>query len=300
MSFCLLCKAPLNGYAPVDTIQKSPMEQDVTGNEENPTATSGTPPLDLVSLPEKSLDVDVLATFKCPFGNKRNNQPRVRCPFAGCLFGHQEPTDGGVLQVIPWFWCLDRLLNRCTATTVLRLSESLVRCPYGFHVSVDDLIDRETFSRKMARAVLTGKTAASLPGTVWPTISCFNCHHALVPSTSSYCGLLENCSCVLCKNCAQVLNRTLANSPTAHLIFCPCTRARQHRAYSTRFLLWPTWHVSSSYRQYLFHTIKNNFGLAVSSATDTFIEHLPERHQLQITLNTTELLLPEDALSNIT
>ena len=247
-------------------------------------------------LPEEPFDQDALSNFQCPFQVTSN-----RCwllTSMTCPFGHQPrpPLEQIELQPVPWYVCLDRLLNCCESNQIERITPQLVRCENGLHVDPIDLIDREHFAQRLAFAVLSGKGSAALDTIRLP--KCCKCKQTISTTKDEFCGFLENCSHRLCAKCVEAWRANwgqceprevnvfifskkgiLEINFVLHLclqlleesqLMCPVCLID-----SSRILLWPEPFCSQSYKTHLFAMQKACFNVFVKPQTGVSIHDVP-------------------------
>lgn len=237
---------------------------------------------------------DILANFECPY--------RSPCSMGlYCPFSHPfSISTAHALRTVPPYFCLDSLLATCTGGS----DEELSRCPLGFHPTVQDLTDLESFHQKLANALLLSDYAVTpqcTPTSQAPVIgnepleadlsvpSCPICLETLPPSPAPGLKLayLENCVHIFHANCLLDWKSQRATGPghsqdigaTSSHSDCP-----ECRIESSRILIWPTLFTNDTEKRTTFFEQKTNFGLSIDTEVVLSVAQV-DQHQFAVTID---------------
>lgn len=206
--------------------------------------------------PEERLNAHFLATFVCPFFDQ--------CEFHACPFAHRPPptereTFSNDLHPIPWYYCMDHLLQQCRSVTLRQRGSQLIRCEFGFHPKNEDLDDADQFKNRMALALLSGEF---LPQIQSPNFSvCAICNTRI----EGNCVILENCSHRFCIHCSNSEYHVFTVLLTRDIVCGIC------HTISRRLMYWPTTALSNSYRKLIFSLQRRAFGLMIGLGSQVLV-----------------------------
>ena len=221
-------------------------------------------------LPEDPLDAELISAFECPF--------QMYCELTPCPFGHsptsqaqETDTDDQViaLRPIPWYFCMDRLLDQCESVVLERINNQLVRCEFGFHPTNEDLIEPDQFTAQLATAVLAFKSLTPIIHRKAPQCVC--CFKTIA---SGMCAMMENCPHRFCGECIATHFEVIR--PHMSSVCRACGVA------SSRIMLWPQPICSRAYQQYLFTIQKRAFGLLVCGQSHVAVHEPVNANQVVV------------------